>query len=142
VHQRREAPEPPDEPADPDSGLHTLPLRRRLPMTPRWLLAGLLLGSACEAGPPPPPFDGPAAHAYVARPVGFGPRIPGTEGHRRRGDWLDSLRAARADTVVAQAFEHVTLRGDTRPLRNFLARFRPDSEDRVLLVAHWDTRPR
>jgi Zn-dependent M28 family amino/carboxypeptidase len=57
------------------------------------------------------------------------------------GDWLDSLLAARADTVVVQAFEHVTLRGDTLPLRNFLARFHPEAADRVMLLAHWDTRP-
>lgn len=111
-------------------------------MTPRWLLAALMLGTGCQEGPPPPPFDGQAALAYVTRQVGFGPRIPGTEAHRRMGDWLDSLLTVRADTLVVQAFDHVTLAGDTLPLRNFLARFRPEAEDRILLVAHWDTRPR
>ena len=112
-------------------------------MTSRWLLAALLFGGGCrEGGPPPPPFDGAAALAYAARQVQFGPRVPGTEGHRRMGEWLDSLLTARADTLVVQAFDHVTLRGDTLPMRNFLARFRPDAEDRVLLLAHWDSRPR
>jgi len=111
-------------------------------MTPRWLLAALIFGTSCQEGPPPPPFDGQAALAYVTRQVAFGPRIPGTEAHRRMGDWLDSLLTVRADTLVVQAFDHVTLAGDTLPLRNFLARFRPEAEDRILLVAHWDTRPR
>lgn len=111
-------------------------------MIPRWLVAALLFGSGCREGPPPPPFDGAAAMAYVRRQVAFGPRIPGTEGHRRTGDWLDSLLTARADTVLVQEFTHVTLQGDSLPLRNFLARFRPEAEDRILLLAHWDTRPR
>ncbi len=111
-------------------------------MIPRWLLATLVLGTGCQEGPPPPPFDGQAALAYVTRQVAFGPRVPGTEAHRRMGDWLDSLLTARGDTLLVQAFNHVTLAGDTLPLRNFLARFRPEAEDRILLVAHWDTRPR
>ncbi|HSE28131.1 MAG TPA: hypothetical protein VLA95_07855, partial [Gemmatimonadales bacterium] len=71
-------------------------------MTPRLLLAALILGTGCQEGPPPPPFDGQAALAYVKRQVAFGPRIPGTEPHRRMGDWLDSLLSARADTLVVQ----------------------------------------
>ena len=54
---------------------------------------------------------------------------------------LAQLRA-RADTVWVQAFTHVTKRGDTLHLRNFLARFRPGAAERVLFLAHWDTRPR
>ncbi|MEP7324795.1 MAG: M28 family peptidase, partial [Gemmatimonadota bacterium] len=47
----------------------------------------------------------------------------------------------RADTVIVQAWNHVTLRGDTIPLRNFVARFNPAAPKRVLYLAHWDTRP-
>jgi Zn-dependent M28 family amino/carboxypeptidase len=36
----------------------------------------------------------------------------------------------------------VTSRGDSLPLRNLLARFNPRARQRVLYVAHWDTRPR
>ena len=111
-------------------------------MIPRWALGALLLVAGCrDGGPPPPPFDGEAALAYVRRQVQFGPRIPGSEAHRRMGAWLDSLLRARADTVVTQAWDHVTLDGRTLPLRNYLARFRPEAPDRILFLAHWDTRP-
>lgn len=111
-------------------------------MIPRWALGALLLVAGCrDDGPPPPTFDGEAALAYVRRQVQFGPRIPGSEGHRRMGDWLDSLLQARADTLVVQAWDHTTLDGRTLPLRNFLARFRPEATDRLLFLAHWDTRP-
>jgi glutaminyl-peptide cyclotransferase len=55
--------------------------------------------------------------------------------------WLDSLLRARADTLIVQRWKHVTLRGDTLPLVNFLARYQPAAEKRILFLAHWDSRP-
>jgi len=72
----------------------------------------------------------------------FGPRIPGTPGHERTGDWILAHLRATADSVAIQSFTHVTRRGASLHLRNFLARFRPTVSERVLLLAHWDTRPR
>jgi Zn-dependent M28 family amino/carboxypeptidase len=57
------------------------------------------------------------------------------------GDWLDSLLRQRADTLIVQSWKHVTTRGDTLPLRNFMARFNPSAPNRLLLLAHWDSRP-
>jgi len=71
----------------------------------------------------------------------FGPRIPGTPGHEQTGDWILAQLQARADTVIVQEISHRTARGQTLRLRNFFARFRPDAAERVLLLAHWDTRP-
>ena len=79
--------------------------------------------------------------AYARTQVGFGPRVPGTAGHGRTGDWIVAQMRERADTVIEQRWMHVTQSGDTLPMRNILARFRPDVEQRVLYVAHWDTRP-
>lgn len=86
-------------------------------------------------------FNGDSALAYVARQLSFGPRIPNTTGHRAAGDWLIERLSASADTVVVQAFRHVTATGDTLALRNILARIRPELSERVLFLAHWDTRP-
>ncbi len=86
-------------------------------------------------------FDGPGALGYIQTQVEFGPRIPGSEPHRRMGNWLDSLLRQRADTVLVQSWAHITARGDTLPLRNFIARFNPSAEKRLLFLAHWDTRP-
>ncbi|HEU4569980.1 MAG TPA: M28 family peptidase [Gemmatimonadales bacterium] len=114
-------------------------------MTPRVLLRLLpalaALACASSAQLPPREFDGRQAMAYAERQLAFGPRIPGTAPHRAMGDWLDSLLRARADTVVVQAWDHTTAGGAVLPLRNFLARFRPAAARRVLLFAHWDTRP-
>jgi hypothetical protein len=86
-------------------------------------------------------FNGPTAFSYVERQMAFGPRIPNTPSHRQTGDWLLAELRARADTVIVQEIRHVTRRGDTLRLRNFFARFRPQATERVLLLAHWDTRP-
>lgn len=86
-------------------------------------------------------FDGPAAFRYIEQQLAFGPRIPGTQGHGRMGDWLDSTLRARADTLIVQDWNHVTLKGDTLRMRNFVARFNPSAQQRVLYLAHWDTRP-
>jgi glutaminyl-peptide cyclotransferase len=88
-----------------------------------------------------PRFDGSSAYRLVQRQVEFGPRIPGSEGHREMAAWVHQLLSERADTLIEQRFTHVTTAGDTLPLVNFLARFRPDAGPSVLLLAHWDTRP-
>src|SRR5918995_4487098 len=97
---------------------------------------------ACQEKPrPPQEFTGSSAFGYIQTQVGFGPRVPGTEAHRRMGDWLDSLLRQRADTVIVQSWRHVTAGRDTLPLRNFIARFNPGAEKRLLFLAHWDSRP-
>jgi hypothetical protein len=97
---------------------------------------------ACREKPrPPQEFDGTAAFQYIQTQVGFGPRVPGTDAHERMGDWLDSLLRQRADTVIVQSWNHVTKAKETLPLRNFIARFNPAAEKRLLFLAHWDSRP-
>lgn len=113
-----------------------------LPVFP--VLAALLLFSALscrEKSRPPREFDGAGAFRYIESQISYGPRIPGSEAHRRMGDWLDGLLRRRADTLIVQSWKHPTARGDTLPLRNFIARFKPASEKRLLLLAHWDSRP-
>lgn len=109
-------------------------------MSPRAWTAVALLAACAAAGRTP--FDGEAALGYVRAQVAFGPRIPNTPGHRRTGDWIQAHLERTTDTVEVQAFTHVTTAGDTLRLRNFLGRFRPALAERVLVLAHWDTRPR
>jgi glutaminyl-peptide cyclotransferase len=120
----------------------TLQRRMAAPRHPGTLLALVLMGFSCAGDAPAiKEFDGPAGMRYIEQQLGFGPRIPGTAGHERMGDWLDSTLKARADTLVVQDWKHVTLQGDTLRLRNFIARFNPFARQRVLYLAHWDTRP-
>jgi Zn-dependent M28 family amino/carboxypeptidase len=98
-------------------------------------------GSTPSVSADHPRFDGAAAYELVERQVAFGPRVPGTPGHRDMAEWVGTYLAERADTLVTQRFEHVTTDGVTLTLFNFLARFRPSDGPALLLLAHWDTRP-
>src|SRR5436309_8067885 len=86
-------------------------------------------------------FNGRTAFTYIEKQMSFGPRIPNKPGHEQTGDWLLAELRTRADTVIVQDIRHVTHKGDTLRLRNFFARFRPQASERVLFLAHWDTRP-
>ena len=113
---------------------------------PMHLLTTLVLAGsfACSDDPGvvnPRTFSGEDALRYAATQVEFGPRVPGQSGHQAMAAWLDSLLRTRADTVQVQRWTHVTSDGDSLPLVNFLAQFNPASTRRILLLAHWDTRP-
>ena len=107
----------------------------------RSIIAVLLL-AGCGEEKPPREFDGATAFGYIQRQLEFGFRIPGTEGHGRMAAWLDSMARARADSVIVQRWTHVTAKGDSLPLQNVIARYNPAAEQRILFLAHWDTRPR
>ena len=107
------------------------------------LACALLLLGACErsGSAPTTPFDGEVARGYVKTQLDFGARVPGTEAARKTGDWIVAQMRQRADTVIEQKWNHVTAKGDTLPLRNIFARFRPQASTRILYVTHWDSRP-
>ena len=109
-----------------------------------------VLGCGGAEGEPPrsmeslayaPRFDSASAYELLKRQVEFGPRVPGTDGHRAMAGWVEEHLSERADTLIVQRFTHVSVDGDTLQLFNFLARFRVPGTQPVLLLAHWDTRP-
>ena len=102
------------------------------------LLAVLACGDADGAAPR---FDAEASMRYIQAQLDFGPRIPGTPSHRQAGDWIEAQMRERADTVLVQEWTHVTKDGDSLPMKNILARFNPGAAQRILYLAHWDTRP-
>src|SRR4051812_41214341 len=106
-------------------------------------VAGLALLSACDLLPSraKTAFVGDSALSYTRQQVAFGPRVPGTPQAQRAGDWIVRMMKARADTVIEQRWTHTTADGKQLPLRNILARFRPQGTQRVLYLTHWDTRP-
>lgn len=88
-----------------------------------------------------PAFDGKRAYEHLKRQVAFGPRNPNSRGARECLIWLATTLRASADDVRLQEFTHEGY-GEMLRLTNVIASFRPQAKERVLLVAHWDTRPR
>ncbi len=105
------------------------------------LLAAALLAGACHNDRQQTSFDGTTALTYAKAQLDFGTRIPNSLGAQRAGDWIVAQMKRRADTVIEQRFDHVTVKGDTLHLRNILARIHPAATQRVLYLTHWDTRP-
>jgi glutaminyl-peptide cyclotransferase len=92
-------------------------------------------------GPTTTGFDGNAAYRYAKAQFDFGPRVPGSPAAKKAGDWIISQMRVRADTVIVQSFTYTTADGKKIPMRNILARFRPELAERVLYLTHWDSRP-
>lgn len=88
-----------------------------------------------------PAFDADSAYALLEKQVAFGPRVPGTPGHAAQLQWMTEYLRERADTVVVQSFDQELPDGSVVRLHNVFARFQPENANRVLLAAHWDTRP-
>lgn len=86
-------------------------------------------------------FSPDSAYAYVEKQVAFGPRVPGTDAHRQCGDWLSGKLKAFGADVTEQTATLTAFDGTRIPMRNIFARINPQTEKRVLLLAHWDCRP-
>lgn len=52
---------------------------------------------------PAPQFDADSALVYVGEQTGFGPRVPGSESHRKAVNYLtEKLKSFNPDTVILQ----------------------------------------
>jgi len=89
-----------------------------------------------------PAFSGERAFSYLTAQTAFGPRNPNSTGHDACLAYITGALRAAADDVRLQEFTHTGYEGQTLRLTNVIARFRPNDATRVLLCAHWDTRPR
>ncbi len=88
-----------------------------------------------------PAFNADSSYSYVKRQVDFGPRVPNSAAHVNCGSWLISKMGEYADTVIEQSFKVRAFDGKILNSRNIIASFHPDLGNRILLAAHWDTRP-
>lgn len=86
-------------------------------------------------------FNADSAYQYVARQVAFGPRVPNTAAHEQCLQYLCAHMAMYADTVIKQTFTAKAYNGTTLKGCNIIASFHPELENRILLAAHWDSRP-
>lgn len=79
----------------------------------------------------------------LVKQVSFGPRNPGSEGHLKCRDWLQTEMKKSCDNVQLQEFTHTWSRNRKKvTMWNLVGEQNwKDAKVRVVLVAHWDTRP-
>jgi hypothetical protein len=88
-----------------------------------------------------PAFNADSAFHFVKKQVDFGPRIPNTEAHKQAADFFIKKLTAYGARVTVQDFQAETYDGIQLNLKNIIASFNPEKKKRILLAAHWDTRP-
>lgn len=90
----------------------------------------------------PPAFDADSAMAFLTAQTSLGPRVPGTPAWSQCADYLSStLTRLGAQEVAVQQAQATAFDGTRLPIRNITARVNPQATKRVLLAAHWDSRP-
>lgn len=125
-----------------------------------WVYGSGLLVSGCKSGedkpnnpiPTPaepitkpvlvsPEFNADSAYYFVGKQVSFGPRVPGTAAHAKCAEWLFAKLKQYTPNVSFNGGKTKTFDGKTFTVKNVVAEFNPEAKKRVLLCAHWDTRP-
>lgn len=88
-----------------------------------------------------PVFNAQNAYDYIGQQVAFGPRLPNSAAQEACAAYLEQCLLQFADTVFRQ---ETTLKAkDKKKLRciNLIGSFNPKASRRLLLLAHWDSRP-
>jgi glutaminyl-peptide cyclotransferase len=88
-----------------------------------------------------PAFNADSAYFYVEKQVLFGPRVPGTEAHTAAASWFAQKLGGLADTLIVQHFRTRVYNRKSFDGQNIIASFNPGAQKRILLAAHWDSRP-
>jgi len=85
-------------------------------------------------------FDPEHAFAYLEKQVSFGPRIPGSEAHRNAQAYIKGELEKYCDEVSLQPFT-TDYEGKTYDMANILCVINPKENTKILLAAHYDSRP-
>lgn len=113
-----------------------------------FLISGSALAVLAACGSTPAikmlPFDSRYAFTMLEQQCAFGPRMPGTAAHDACLNFLENeLQQRVADGAVRrQHFSHTIEKSQQEvTLTNLIASFNLAAGERVLLCAHWDSRP-
>ncbi len=89
-----------------------------------------------------PNFDADIAYTYIEKQLSFGPRVPGSPAQTKCATWLISEFKKYADTLYVQkANLKQVVSNKSYPAINIIASFNLQASERILLLAHWDSRP-
>lgn len=90
----------------------------------------------------PKNFDGDSAFTYLTMQTDIGPRNPGSAGHRACLKLLQGQLEKHGALVTLQPFMYYDVAlGKSFTMNNIIGSFSPEKTSRILLCAHWDTRP-
>ena len=100
------------------------------------------VSDASAAAVPAVKFNADSAYSYIKAQVDLGTRVPGSPGHAKCVEYITSeLGRHGVDTVTIQKGTVTAFTGETLPITNIMGSINPDATKRVLIAAHYDTRP-
>jgi hypothetical protein len=88
-----------------------------------------------------PEFNADSAYYFIKRQVDFGPRVPNTSAHKACAQYLYNKLAVYTDTALIQTFKARAYNNKVLNGKNIIGSINPENGNRILLCAHWDTRP-
>ncbi len=88
-----------------------------------------------------PRFERDSAFKFVSQQLAFGPRIPNSEAHLACQSYLASSLKKFGAEVTEQKFISKSFDGKSLNGNNIIGRFNTSAQRRILLGAHWDSRP-
>lgn len=88
-----------------------------------------------------PEFDQQRAFGFLKDQCDMGPRYPGSKGHHKVRKYIIEKLKSFGANVSLQRFKAVNGIGDTLDLVNIIANYNLTAPKRILLGAHYDTRP-
>ena len=86
-------------------------------------------------------FNSDSAYNFISKQVNFGPRVPNTINHKKCGDWIVNKLTNYGFKTKEQVGQVTAFNGSKLPVRNIIGNINPNATKKVLLCAHWDTRP-
>lgn len=84
--------------------------------------------------------DGEEMLALIDQQLRYGPRYIGSRGHERMQKFLIDEMSALSEDVRIQSFEYTAQSGESRTLKNVIARFYPERRERIILGTHYDSK--
>jgi len=91
-----------------------------------------------------PAFSSDSAYAYIEKQMEYGPRVPNSKAHNDCAVWFIQQFRAWGAQVELQRGQMPDYRGNMQQIYNIIAHFSTPqiaSKPRILLGAHYDTRP-
>ena len=93
------------------------------------------------ATPVGPAFQADSAYRYCEQQCQFGPRTMNSDAHEQCGQWIAEKFRSFGLQVTEQKAELKGYDGTMLRSTNIIASFKPELTDRLMLCAHWDSRP-
>ena len=88
-----------------------------------------------------PDFNADSAYLFCQAQCDFGPRTMNTKAHDDCGKWIANKFRQYGCTVTEQETDLTGWDGKTLKCTNIIASYKPEETTRILLCAHWDSRP-